>query len=88
MDLLVAAGANIAATDDFGRNLLWYMNKNPVLRNTALQDELNNKLLYGMIAVKAPEQTQQTQSVPGRTQPQQQPGSATINSEADKLVAE
>ena len=88
VDLLVAAGANIAATDDFGRNLLWYMNKNPVLRNTALQDELNNKLLYGMIAVKAPEQTQQTQSVPGRTQPQQQPGSATINSEADKLVAE
>jgi len=51
--LLKQAGANIAATDDFGRNLLWYLGKNPVLRNTALQDELNNELLYGMVASQA-----------------------------------
>ena len=51
--LLEQAGANIAVTDDFGRNLLWYLGKNPVLRNTALQDELNNKLLYGMVASQA-----------------------------------
>ena len=50
VDLLVAAGANIAVTDDFGRNLLWYLGKNPVLKNTALQDKLNNQLLYGMVA--------------------------------------
>ena len=46
--LLVSAGANVSVTDDVGRNLLWYMDKNPVLRNTALTDEMNNQLLYGM----------------------------------------
>ncbi|MBQ4472102.1 MAG: hypothetical protein II942_02520 [Alphaproteobacteria bacterium] len=48
MELLVQAGANIGAVDDYGRNLLWYMDKNPVLKNTALVDELNNRLLYSM----------------------------------------
>lgn len=47
VDLLVKAGADITVTDDFGRNLLWYMSKNPVLRNTDLEDKLNNDLLYG-----------------------------------------
>ena len=71
MDLLVSAGANISATDDFGRNLLWYLNKNPVLRNTALQDDLNNKLLYGMVAA-------QSSTAGGAMQPQvgQQPVAA------------
>jgi len=56
IELLEAAGANIAVTDDFGRNLLWYLNKNPVLRRTALEDDLNNKLLYGMVAAQTPDQ--------------------------------
>lgn len=69
VDLLVAAGANIAATDDFGRNVLWYLNKNPVLRNTALEDDLNNKLLYGMVAAQNADQTANLQN---RTQPMPQ----------------
>ena len=48
VELLVQAGANIAVVDDYGRNLLWYMDKNPVLKNTDLMDELNNRLLYSM----------------------------------------
>lgn len=48
MELLVQAGANIGVVDDYGRNLLWYMDKNPVLKNTDLVDELNNRLLYSM----------------------------------------
>lgn len=66
VDLLVAAGANIAATDDFGRNLLWYLNKNPVLRNTDLQDDLNNKLLYGMVAQNASQQGAPLQAAPAQ----------------------
>lgn len=95
MDLLVAAGANIAATDDFGRNLLWYMNKNPVLRNTQLQDDLNNKLLYGMIAAQAPGQQVPQGTAPQAqpmAQPQQlaqpQPAPSAMNPTADNLVAE
>ena len=45
---LWAAGANVAATDSQGRNLLWYMDQNPVLRSTKLYDELNNALLNAL----------------------------------------
>lgn len=84
VDLLVAAGANIAAVDDFGRNILWYLNKNPVLKNTTLQDELNNKLLYGMVAAQNPDQAAALQS---RSQPmlqtQQQPAAQEPNTQAE-----
>ncbi len=50
VELLMAAGANVTVTDDYGRNVLWYLGKNPVLKNTKLQDELNQSLLYGSIA--------------------------------------
>ncbi|MBQ3696232.1 MAG: hypothetical protein II938_04645 [Alphaproteobacteria bacterium] len=98
MDLLVAAGANIAATDDYGRNILWYLNKNPVLRNTALQDELNNKLLYGMVAAQAQDQAgvqnrlpqaqpvAQAQPVPQQAQPAVAKPAEPVP--ADNLVAE
>lgn len=36
---------SIAMTDDLGRNVLWYMDRNPVLRKTALYDQLNAQLL-------------------------------------------
>lgn len=86
MDLLVAAGANIAATDDLGRNLLWYLNKNPVLRNTALQDDLNNKLLYGMVASQndMPAMMQQQQQAGETPKAQPMPGNIPDNG----LVAE
>ena len=36
---------NIAMTDEMGRNVLWYMDRNPVLRKTDLYDQLNGQLL-------------------------------------------
>ena len=47
--LLVNAGADAAKTDLTGRNLLWYMEQNPVLRNTDLYDELNDRLLSALV---------------------------------------
>ncbi|MBP5344110.1 MAG: hypothetical protein J6Y85_03465 [Alphaproteobacteria bacterium] len=46
--LLLEAGANVAATDDKGRNVLWYMQYNPVLRNTDLYDQINERILYSL----------------------------------------
>ena len=46
---LIEAGADISKTDDSGRNLLWYMDQNPVLRNTDLYDRLNNMMLEALI---------------------------------------
>ena len=43
--VLKDSGANVAQTDSQGRNLLWYMDQNPVLRNTDLSDRLNIELL-------------------------------------------
>ena len=47
--LLVNAGADAAKADEYGRNLLWYMEQNPVLRNTDLYDELNDRLLSALV---------------------------------------
>ena len=88
VELLMAAGAQISVVDDLGRNILWYLNKNPVLRNTALQDDLNTKLLYGMVAPQfgqgQAEGQQQTQTQqPNQPEVQQKPLSSVNN-----LVAE
>ena len=45
---LVNKGADIKKTDEYGRNLLWYMDQNPVLRSTELYDQLNQALLSGL----------------------------------------
>ena len=90
IELLEAAGANISVTDDFGRNLLWYLNKNPVLRRTALEDDLNNKLLYGMVAAQNSDQGQGGAQQQGRPAQQAAPAPApapTKEPEAN-LVAE
>ncbi|MGN0919369.1 MAG: hypothetical protein ACI4OR_01215 [Alphaproteobacteria bacterium] len=47
--LLVNAGADASKTDERGRNLLWYMEQNAVLRNTDLYDELNDRLLSALV---------------------------------------
>ena len=92
MELLEAAGANLSATDDFGRNLLWYLNKNPVLRKTALEDDLNHKLLYGMVAAQNPDQEgiqQQGRPVAQPQQTKQQPASPMVpKGPGDNLVSE
>ena len=90
VELLVAAGANISATDDFGRNVLWYLNKNPVLRRTALEDDLNNKLLYGMVAAQSPDQGQGTaqQGRPTQQTAPAAPASTPAQAPENNLVAE
>lgn len=45
---LQQSNQNIAMTDDMGRNVLWYMDRNPVLRQTALYDGLNTELLTSL----------------------------------------
>ncbi len=66
VQLLIAAGADINVSDDGGRNILWYLDKNPVLKNTALVDEIQKNLLYGMASPQnmAAPQGQQQQAAP------------------------
>ena len=73
VDLLLAAGAknNFTATDEFGRNVLWYLNKNPVLRNTELEDKLNELLLYGQ-ATDQEEESDYEAPAASKTKTQQQ----------------
>jgi len=56
MRLMVQAveqgGSGLNQVDDNGRNLLWYLEKNPVLRNTQLSDELRDKMLNALIPTK------------------------------------
>ena len=42
-------GVSLAMTDDTGRNVLWYMERNPVLRKTELYDTLNEDLLTSLM---------------------------------------
>ena len=53
---LLESGADITKTDTGGRNVLWYMEQNPVLRNTALSDQLNKMMLNALV----PKQTRPT----------------------------
>ena len=46
--LLLDAEASVTATDDKGRNVLWSMQYNPVLRNTDLYDQINEQILYSL----------------------------------------
>lgn len=69
VDYLKSAGADISVTDDFGRNLLWYLNKNPVLRNTELQDELNKELLFGLKMDQPPIQQPNAVNAPTNQMP-------------------
>ncbi len=45
---LQQSNQSLAVTDEMGRNVLWYMDRNPVLRQTALYDDLNNELLTSL----------------------------------------
>ena len=46
VNLIISAGADVTAADANGESVLWYINQNPVLRNTALSDEIRNTLLF------------------------------------------
>ena len=62
-------GTDISKTDERGRNLLWYMDQNPVLRNTQLYDYLNKVLLSSLVPTQ-----QNRQVIPVGGQQQQQAG--------------
>lgn len=68
MRLMVQAaeqgGNGLNQVDDSGRNLLWYLEKNPVLRHTQLSDELRDKMLVALIPTKTSTLGQQ-QVTPG-----------------------
>ena len=61
--------ADISVTDASGRNLLWYMDQNPVLRSTDLYDTLNKQLLYGLASKARP-----TFQLEGQAQPKNESG--------------
>lgn len=48
VSLIISAGADITQTDANGENILWYIEKNPVLQNTAIHDSIKNALLFGV----------------------------------------
>ena len=85
-ELLKADPSIIAQKDESGRNLLWYMEQNPVLRNTPLYANLKQLLIRALIPTRqnfqfsgtqqAPAQQGQQQGIiPGQNvpQPQQRP---------------
>ncbi len=75
MNLMVQAiealGLTLNQTDDNGRNLLWYLDKNPVLRDTDLADSLTEKMLSGLSSQNATlgGATAPTQGAAGKTAP-------------------
>jgi len=42
--VMVDAGGNIGVKDSFGHDILWYLNKNPVLRQTESEDSIKQAL--------------------------------------------
>ena len=45
LSLLISSGASIYQKDANGQNILWYLEQNPVLRNTDLSDQIIKNLL-------------------------------------------
>ena len=68
---LVNAGADISKVDSSGRNILWYIEQNPVLRNTPLSQKLNEMLLKSLIPTQTAPQFKMEQKT-AEQQPQQQ----------------
>jgi hypothetical protein len=48
LNLIISAGADMTALDSNGENVLWYLDKNPVLQNTAISDSIKNALLFNL----------------------------------------
>lgn len=45
MRLLISAGVDVTTKDSNGETIVWYMDQNPVLRNTEVADEIKGALL-------------------------------------------
>ena len=48
LNLVISAGADMTTLDSNGENVLWYLDKNPVLQNTAISDNIKNALLFNI----------------------------------------
>ena len=48
IQVLQQANVDVTQVDEFGRNVLWYMEQNPVLRQTQLFDDMNMALLTSL----------------------------------------
>lgn len=48
LNLVISAGADMTAVDSNGENVLWYLDKNPVLQNTAISDAVKEALLFNI----------------------------------------
>lgn len=61
MQMLVTAGAKMTELDSNGQTILWYMDQNPILRKTDLEDEITSILLVAkpemMVNAKNPVST-------------------------------
>ena len=53
LNLVISAGADVMAVDENGENVLWYLDQNPVLKNTAISDNIKNTLLFNIQPQKA-----------------------------------
>lgn len=58
LNLIVSAGADMTALDTNGENVLWYLDKNPVLQNTAISDAIKNALLFNIQPNAMPQNNQ------------------------------
>lgn len=48
IQVLQQANVDVTQVDEYGRNILWYMDQNPVLRQTQLYDDMNMALLTSL----------------------------------------
>lgn len=88
LNLIISAGADMTSVDSNGENVLWYLDKNPVLKNTTISDNIKNALLFNIRPINntqnnnmgtAPVQPAQViGGTPGQQMPMAQPSSQMI----------
>lgn len=77
--LIISAGADVLATDSNGNNVLWYIEQNPVLRETALEKNIEQALLFGVGSEKTDDENTQAPV-------QAQPKMGAMNPKGNKQV--
>lgn len=78
--LIISAGANVSEMDENGETVLWYMNQNPVLRNTDLSDDVRNALLYSAGQTDSSVQVPGQKSTMRRVVDPRQPAQTSVSS--------
>jgi hypothetical protein len=83
IQVLQQANVDVTQVDEYGRNVLWYMEQNPVLRQTQLFDNMNMALLTSLGGTASnvgfqPALGQNQSGKPGAQQQVQNPNSASV----------